>query len=144
MGRIGIPKTRDEKRVRRHLRVRKNVTGTPERPRLRSRSDDVVVVVGHARRCPGTFGGVLVQVVQPDLGRSQFRLDLAAQVIGFFTRLLGRLFQQGFRFGQHVGKILDEGFAAAFEFCCSHGHLQAKSASAAIGATLQCAARQVL
>ena len=34
MGRIGIPKTRDEKRVRRHLRVRKKVTGTPERPRL--------------------------------------------------------------------------------------------------------------
>jgi large subunit ribosomal protein L18 len=34
MGRIGIPKTRAEKRVRRHLRVRKKVSGTPERPRL--------------------------------------------------------------------------------------------------------------
>ena len=34
MPRIGIPKTREEKRVRRHLRVRKKVTGTPERPRL--------------------------------------------------------------------------------------------------------------
>ena len=34
MGRIGIPKSRDAKRVRRHLRVRKKVTGTPERPRL--------------------------------------------------------------------------------------------------------------
>jgi large subunit ribosomal protein L18 len=34
MGRIGIPKTRAEKRFRRHLRVRKKVTGTPERPRL--------------------------------------------------------------------------------------------------------------
>jgi large subunit ribosomal protein L18 len=31
---IKIPKTRAEKRVRRHLRVRKKVTGTPERPRL--------------------------------------------------------------------------------------------------------------
>ena len=31
---IRIPKTRAEKRVRRHLRVRKKVTGTPERPRL--------------------------------------------------------------------------------------------------------------
>ncbi len=29
-----IPKTRAEKRVRRHLRVRKTVTGTAERPRL--------------------------------------------------------------------------------------------------------------
>ena len=28
------PKTREEKRYRRHLRVRKKVTGTPERPRL--------------------------------------------------------------------------------------------------------------
>jgi large subunit ribosomal protein L18 len=34
MGRIGIPKTRAEKRLRRHLRVRKKVVGTPERPRL--------------------------------------------------------------------------------------------------------------
>jgi large subunit ribosomal protein L18 len=34
MPRIGIPKTREEKRVRRHLRVRKKVMGTPERPRL--------------------------------------------------------------------------------------------------------------
>ena len=34
MGRIGIPKNRAEKRVRRHLRVRKSVQGTPERPRL--------------------------------------------------------------------------------------------------------------
>ena len=34
MSRIGIPKTRSEKRVRRHLRVRKKVSGTPERPRL--------------------------------------------------------------------------------------------------------------
>jgi large subunit ribosomal protein L18 len=34
MPRIGIPKTREEKRVRRHLRVRKKVTGTTERPRL--------------------------------------------------------------------------------------------------------------
>ena len=34
MGRIGIPKNRGEKRVRRHLRVRKQVTGTAERPRL--------------------------------------------------------------------------------------------------------------
>ncbi len=34
MGRIGIPKNRAEKRVRRHLRVRKAVQGTPERPRL--------------------------------------------------------------------------------------------------------------
>ena len=29
-----IPKTRDEKRYRRHLRVRKKVTGTADRPRL--------------------------------------------------------------------------------------------------------------
>lgn len=34
MGRIGIPRTRAEKRQRRHLRVRKKVSGTPERPRL--------------------------------------------------------------------------------------------------------------
>ena len=34
MGRIGIPKTREERRARRHLRVRKKVVGTPERPRL--------------------------------------------------------------------------------------------------------------
>ena len=34
MGRIGIPKTRSEKRVRRHLRVRNKVAGTAERPRL--------------------------------------------------------------------------------------------------------------
>ncbi len=34
MGRIGIPKTRHEKRIRRHLRVRKKVSGTAERPRL--------------------------------------------------------------------------------------------------------------
>ena len=32
MGRI--PKTRDEKRTRRHLRVRKTLSGTSERPRL--------------------------------------------------------------------------------------------------------------
>jgi large subunit ribosomal protein L18 len=34
MGRIGIPKTREEYRVRRHLRVRKKISGTSERPRL--------------------------------------------------------------------------------------------------------------
>src|SRR5215210_1671763 len=34
MGRIGIPKSRGEKRIRRHLRVRKSVSGTAERPRL--------------------------------------------------------------------------------------------------------------
>ena len=34
MGRIGIPKNRAEKRVRRHLRVRKAVQGTAARPRL--------------------------------------------------------------------------------------------------------------
>ncbi len=34
MGRIGIPSTRAEKRQRRHLRVRKKVSGTPDRPRL--------------------------------------------------------------------------------------------------------------
>ncbi|MEP7347696.1 MAG: 50S ribosomal protein L18 [Gemmatimonadaceae bacterium] len=34
MAKISIPKTREEKRHRRHLRVRKRVTGTPERPRL--------------------------------------------------------------------------------------------------------------
>jgi large subunit ribosomal protein L18 len=34
MARIGIPKTREEKRRRRHLRVRKRVYGTAQRPRL--------------------------------------------------------------------------------------------------------------
>jgi large subunit ribosomal protein L18 len=34
MPKIAIPKTRSEKRFRRHLRVRKKVTGTTERPRL--------------------------------------------------------------------------------------------------------------
>jgi large subunit ribosomal protein L18 len=34
MARTRIPKTRPEKRARRHLRVRKKVSGTPERPRL--------------------------------------------------------------------------------------------------------------
>ena len=34
MRRMGIPKTREEQRKRRHLRVRKTVTGTAERPRL--------------------------------------------------------------------------------------------------------------
>jgi large subunit ribosomal protein L18 len=31
---IGVPKTRSEKRFRRHLRVRNKITGTAERPRL--------------------------------------------------------------------------------------------------------------
>jgi large subunit ribosomal protein L18 len=31
---VNLPKTRQEKRVRRHLRVRKKVTGSVERPRL--------------------------------------------------------------------------------------------------------------
>ena len=34
MRRLGIPKTRPELRYRRHMRIRKKVTGTPERPRL--------------------------------------------------------------------------------------------------------------
>ena len=34
MSHIGIPKSRSQKRARRHLRVRKKVSGTPERPRL--------------------------------------------------------------------------------------------------------------
>ena len=34
MPKIGIPKSREQQRQRRHLRVRKSVTGTPERPRL--------------------------------------------------------------------------------------------------------------
>ncbi len=34
MQRVRIPKSREEKRVRRHLRVRKKVTGTADRPRL--------------------------------------------------------------------------------------------------------------
>jgi large subunit ribosomal protein L18 len=31
---IGIPKTKSDRRYRRHMRVRKRVQGTPERPRL--------------------------------------------------------------------------------------------------------------
>jgi large subunit ribosomal protein L18 len=31
---IHLPKTREQRRYRRHLRVRKKVAGTPERPRL--------------------------------------------------------------------------------------------------------------
>ena len=34
MRRMGIPKTRQELRYRRHLRIRKRVTGSGERPRL--------------------------------------------------------------------------------------------------------------
>jgi large subunit ribosomal protein L18 len=34
MRKVGIPKTRTEKRYRRHQRVRKAVSGTAERPRL--------------------------------------------------------------------------------------------------------------
>ena len=34
MAKIRVPKTRAEKRFRRHLRVRKKVVGTAERPRL--------------------------------------------------------------------------------------------------------------
>ena len=34
MPRIAIPTTREEQRKRRHLRVRKNLSGTAERPRL--------------------------------------------------------------------------------------------------------------
>ena len=34
MRRIHAPKTRNERRYRRHLRVRKKLRGTPERPRL--------------------------------------------------------------------------------------------------------------
>ena len=34
MPKISIPKSREEKRIRRHLRVRKKVEGTAERPRL--------------------------------------------------------------------------------------------------------------
>jgi large subunit ribosomal protein L18 len=34
MRRLGIPKTRPELRYRRHLRIRKKVTGTDTRPRL--------------------------------------------------------------------------------------------------------------
>lgn len=34
MPRMGIPKSRPEKRARRHLRVRKKVAGTESRPRL--------------------------------------------------------------------------------------------------------------
>ena len=34
MPKMRIPKTRQDMRARRHLRVRKNVAGTPERPRL--------------------------------------------------------------------------------------------------------------
>ena len=34
MARVRMPKTKTEKRLRRHLRVRKKVNGTPERPRL--------------------------------------------------------------------------------------------------------------
>jgi large subunit ribosomal protein L18 len=34
MAKMGIPKSRSEKRFRRHLRVRKKVQGTAERPRL--------------------------------------------------------------------------------------------------------------
>ena len=34
MPRMAIPKTREEKRVRRHLRVRNTISGTAERPRL--------------------------------------------------------------------------------------------------------------
>ncbi len=34
MPKMRIPKTRQDLRARRHLRVRKNMAGTPERPRL--------------------------------------------------------------------------------------------------------------
>ena len=34
MQKIAIPKTREDKRARRHLRVRNTISGTAERPRL--------------------------------------------------------------------------------------------------------------
>jgi large subunit ribosomal protein L18 len=34
MPKMRIPRTNEDRRMRRHLRVRKKVTGTPERPRL--------------------------------------------------------------------------------------------------------------
>jgi large subunit ribosomal protein L18 len=34
MPKMRIPKTKEDRRVRRHLRVRKTVAGSPERPRL--------------------------------------------------------------------------------------------------------------
>jgi large subunit ribosomal protein L18 len=34
MPKIAIPRTTGERRIRRHLRVRKNLSGTPERPRF--------------------------------------------------------------------------------------------------------------
>ena len=55
-----------------------------------------------------------------------FALDLRAQIARLFARFLGRLLEQRVRFGQHVGEILDQRFAAAFEFCGSHVRLHSE------------------
>ena len=52
MAKIAIPRTDAERRKRRHLRVRKAVNGTPERPRLvvfRSASGDIQSLIGTTR-----------------------------------------------------------------------------------------------
>jgi large subunit ribosomal protein L18 len=54
MPKMGIPKSRGEKRFRRHLRVRKRVTGTKERPRLvvfRSLKHITAQLVDDVRQC---------------------------------------------------------------------------------------------
>jgi large subunit ribosomal protein L18 len=67
MPKIAIPKTRQEKRTRRHLRVRNTISGTAERPRL--------VVFRSLKH-------ITAQLVDDTQGRTLFTVTSAAASVG--------------------------------------------------------------
>ena len=100
------------------------VTGGSDESR-RGDTDRLPGVVAHVvvGRASGGFGAVervVLHILQAHLGRAQLGFDLRAQIARPFAGLLGSLLEQRLRFHEHVGEILDQCFAAAFEFCGSH------------------------
>jgi large subunit ribosomal protein L18 len=92
MRRMAIPKTREEQRYRRHLRVRKKVTGTGERPRLviyRSLKHIYAQLVDDARRTLLTVGtGLAGKKGGPLVGKALAEKAKAAGFEGHLRRPL--------------------------------------------------------
>ena len=111
---IHSPKTRSDRRYRRHLRVRKRVNGTAERPRLvigfAAETEDLIanarrklaskgcdwIVLNDVSREQGTFGGVYnsVQLIRkdaeletwPKLTKVEVAARLVARIVAHFAR----------------------------------------------------------
>ena len=81
------------------------------------------ILVGRPSRSSGAIDRVVLHLLQSHPCRAQLRFNLRPQIARLVSRFLGGLLEQCVSFGENVGEILDQRFAAALESCSGHVHL---------------------